>query len=344
MSGERFLIVMPNWFGETLFATPFLGALRAAFPQAFIAALGVARCEEVLAEHPHLDEFLLYDEQRIHRTVQGKRALIALIRSKRFSAAFVLRKSLTRTVMLAFAGVPRRIGFNNPKSGWLLTDRVAPPIRPMHKAETYLRLLEPLGVVGDMRPYQFDLSQEERAQARRLWQELGVADDQPLTVLHPGANWFHKRWPAERFAELGDRLAQQPGCAIAITGGPDDGPLVQAMRERMTAATPVVLAGRTTLRQLAACLGRADLVVSNDTGVLHVASAMRRPVVALYGPTSPAITGPLGDPALTTVIHHADCCPEIPCYRPEHPSYPGMQAIIVDEVYLAARQLLEAKS
>ena len=107
---------------------------------------------------------------------------------------------------------------------------------------------------------------------------------------------------------------------------------------------PTVLTGKTTLRQLAACLEQVSLVVSNDTGVLHIASALNRPVVALYGPTSPAITGPLGDPARTVVIHHPTCCPHIPCYQPQHPGYPGMESITVDEVYDASVTLLEQTS
>lgn len=101
-----------------------------------------------------------------------------------------------------------------------------------------------------------------------------------------------------------------------------------------------VSAGQTTLRQLAAYLEQASLVVSNDTGILHVAAALRRPVVALYGPTSPALTGPLGEPQRIAVVHHADCCPRVPCYQPNHPPHPGMNAITVDEVYAAACQLL----
>jgi ADP-heptose:LPS heptosyltransferase len=102
-----------------------------------------------------------------------------------------------------------------------------------------------------------------------------------------------------------------------------------------------VLAGQTTLRQLGACLEQAQVVVAGDTGVLHIAAALRKPVVALYGPTSPAITGPLGDSQRTVVLRHPECCPGIPCLQPEHPGFPGMDAISVEEVYDAACQLLK---
>ena len=126
---------------------------------------------------------------------------------------------------------------------------------------------------------------------------------------------------------------------IALTGGPDDVELASAVARRMRHPA-TVLAGQTTLRECAACLEQAQVVVSNDTGLLHVAAALGRPLVALYGPTSPHLTGPLGDPRRTAILHHPDCCPSVPCYQPDRPPHPGMNAITVDEVYEAARQML----
>jgi heptosyltransferase-1/heptosyltransferase-2 len=134
-------------------------------------------------------------------------------------------------------------------------------------------------------------------------------------------------------------LAESRRARIVITGGPNDVELAGGVSGLMR-HPPLVLAGRTSLGLLAACLEQADAVVSNDTGVLHVAAALRRPVVALYGPTSPQLTGPLGEPQRTVVLHHPDCCPSIPCYRPDHPGAPGMDAITVDEAYAAVCRVL----
>ena len=104
--------------------------------------------------------------------------------------------------------------------------------------------------------------------------------------------------------------------------------------------TPILLTGQTSVRQLGACVERASLVISNDTGALHIACALDRPVIALYGPTSPQLTGPLGRADRTIVLHHADCCPKIPCFAPDHPPHPGMSAISVEDVCEAAAGLL----
>ncbi len=337
---ERILVVLPNWYGETLFATPFLRALRRQRPRAFMATLGWPQCREVLLHSPHVNELTDYEERRDHRGVVGKWRLIGALRARRFDTAFILRKSLSRSLLVTAARIPTRVGYDNAKSGWLLTHRVPAPAATVHKAFSYLPLLEAVGLHATRGPYDYTVSPEERAAARALLTMTPLIDGRPMVVLHPGANWVHKRWVPERFAALGDRLAERAQSQIVITGAPNDASLAQEVARHMRQPA-VVLAGRTSLRQLGACLEQAQLVVANDTGVLHMAAALRRPVVALYGPTDPAFTGPLGDPQRTVVIHHPDCCPQIPCYAPNHPAHPGMNAIGVEEVYTAAVQLLE---
>ncbi len=336
---ERVLVVLPNWYGETLFATPFLRALRSAQPSAFLAAVGWPRCREVLLHNPCVDELIDYDERGADRGLRGAARLLRALRARHVDAAFVLRPSLSRTALLALAGIPQRVGFANDKSGWLLTHRAPAPSGREHKAASYLRLLTAVGVEATPHPYEYVVSPEEERAARRLLAQHHLANGRPWIALHPGANWPHKQWPAERLAAVGDRLASSHRVQIVLTGGPADAPLVDAVRRQMRSGA-VVLAGETTFRQLGACLQHAQLVVTHDTGALHLAAALGRPVVALYGPTSPALTGPLGDPRCTVVLHHPGCCPRIPCYQPHHPSHPGMAAITVDEVYDAAAQLL----
>ena len=340
---ERILVVLPNWFGETLFATPFLRGLRSQRPQAFIATLGWPRCRDILLHNPRVDQLLDYDERGAHRGPAAKWRLIRQLRAQRFDTAFVLRRSLSRSILLALAGVPSRIGYDNAKSGWLLTRRVPPPSQTLHKAFTYLPLLEAVGLRAVVGPCDYTVSGEEREAARALLDGPAGQGVGPLVILHPGANWPHKRWAPERFAAVGDRLAAECGARIVVTGGPEDAAAAKAIAARMRQPS-TVLAGLTTLRELGGCLEQAPLVIAGDTGVLHMAAALSRPIVALYGPTSPALTGPLTDPRRMLVLHHADCCPQIPCYQPAHPPHLGMNAITVDEVYDAARQLLRPET
>ena len=355
---KRILVVLPNWFGETLFTTPFFNALRQRRPDAFIAALGWPQCHDILRYNPHIDELLEYDERGAHRGLGGAWRLITLLRRSQFETALILRRSLSRTCWLWLAGIPQRIGFANRKSGWLLSHSVPRPSTRQHKAFSYLPLLDGLesratsddlaavpsnGAADAMNRCEYVVTEPERNAARQWLRAQGVDLDRLLVILHPGANWPHKRWAPASFADIGDQLMQTHAAQVVITGGPDDVALAASIQRQMRHPA-IVVAGRTTLRQLGACLPDARLVISNDTGVLHLAAALGRPLVALYGPTSPTLTGPLGDPHHMAVLHHPDCCPRVPCFEPEHPPHPGMASITVEEVYNAAIALLEVGS
>lgn len=335
---NRILVVMPNWYGETLFTTPLLRALRRQRPEAWVAALGLRRAGEILVHNPDVNAFIEFAEPKGLDAVFGCRPLIARLRGERFDAAFLLRPSFSRALLLARAGIPVRVGFAHPKSAWLLTHRAPLPPRQRHKALEYLPLLSAAGLHAEEGAFRYVVSDVEREGARQRLAQLGLAD-RPFAVVHPGANWAHKRWPADRFAALADRLAAS-GTPVLITGGPDDAALLNAVQGRMR-QTAASTAGTATLRQTAACFERAALVITNDTGMAHVAAALGRPLLALFGPTSPAYTGPIGEPSRTRVLHHSGCCPAIPCLKPEAlPPHPGMMSISVEEAYTAAQELL----
>lgn len=336
---NRILVVLPNWFGETLFATPFLRALRDQHPNAYIATLSWPQCRAVLENNPHVDEILEYDEKGKHRGLWQRYQIARMLRRQTFDTAFILRRSLSRTILMMASGIKGRIGFDNAKSGLFLSRRVSVEPHKGHKAATYLKLLDKDNPsAGDLR-YEFFLDQKERDDASALLEKNRVRKGQPFVILHPGANWFHKRWPAERFAKLGDWLVQKYQIRVLVTGAPEDLMIGESINRRME--QPVLsLVGRTTPRQLAAILEKSRLLISNDTGIMHVAVALSRPAVALYGPTDPELTGPLGDAQKTVVIHHRDCCPSIPCYLPGHPELPGMHAITVEQVQEAVGSLL----
>lgn len=351
---KRILVVLPNWYGETLFTTPFLRCLREQNPDAFIATLGRPLCREVLLYNSHLNELIDLDEQGAHRGLLGKLRLIVLLRPMRFDQAFILRRSLSRTLVLALSGIRERVGFDNPKSGLLLTQRIPSSQANEHKAATYLHLLDGQGpgkrpikakaeAEAKISAFDYKVSPEEREANARWIKSKEELNGRALIVLHPGANWEYKRWDVKRFAELGDRLRSAYGVQIAVTGGPDDVPLAKALARQMK-EPPVLLAGQTRLREMAAFLEGSRLVVSNDTGVLHVAAALGRPIVALFGPTSPQRTGPMGDTRRIAVLHHPECYEQMPCYEQGPAARRGMDAISVDEAYQAASRLLEQEA
>ncbi len=338
MKVRRVLVVLPNWFGETLFATPFIHALRQGLPEADLMTLGLPQCRSMLLHNPDVHEILDYNERAGPAGWMEVWKTARRLKRFRFDAAVILRKSFSRTLALAIAGIPRRIGFDHPKTRWLLTDRVPGPQAAVHKAATYLALLSPFDFTAELSPYIYVVSDEERLKIRRWLVQEGLRLESPLVILHPGANWEHKRWRPERFAMLGDHLAETYGAQIGITGSLEDRELVLSVAQNMRTAARV-WAGAMTLRQLGACLEQARLFVSNDTGVLHLAAAVGCRTVGVYGPTSPALTGPLGSEDRVSVVHGKKSCPKIPCYAPKWPPHPGMDAVDVEVVAKAISEL-----
>ena len=339
----RLLLAAPNWFGDTLLATALIRAVKLRQPSSHLAVLAVPRAAEILRGQPHIDEIIVYDERGSDRGWWAKRRIAQRLRAGRFDAALLLRPSLSRAALLWWAGIPRRIGHAHPAKGWLLTDRVAPPAPAEHRADAYLRLLAAVDgpAPGDVATT-FVVPDAQRALLRQWLHAQDVMNDQLLIVLHPAANWKHKRWPAERFAELGDRLQAAHGARIVITGAEADRAVAERVRRAMH-AEPIVAAGELSVPQLGALLERAELLVVNDSGPLHLAVALKRPFLALFGPTSPAMTGPY-HPARGRVLHHPDCCPQIPCYYPDDPPHAGMRSLSVEEVFASAGQLLTAST
>ena len=190
---KRVLVVLPNWFGEALFATPLLSALKQGLPKTEIIAMAWPQCEPVLRHHPAVDSFLPYEE------VQGLFGLSALyrgvaqVRALAADAALILRKSFSRTLVLKLAGIPMRVGFAHPKVRGLLTHAVAGPAERTHKADTYLPLLHPFGIVAQPQPYSYCITDDER-KAAGAWMQPPGMKPQRWVIVHPGANWLHKRW------------------------------------------------------------------------------------------------------------------------------------------------------
>ncbi|MBI4335283.1 MAG: lipopolysaccharide heptosyltransferase II [Candidatus Omnitrophica bacterium] len=336
---SRILIVNVNWLGDVLFSTPLIRALRQKFPGAYLASMVVPRCKEILELNPHLNELIIYDEDGGHKGVFGKIKLISFLRAKRFDTAILLHRSFTRALMLCLAGVPERIGYYTRKRSMLLTDAARIPLKEMHRVDFFLNLGRRLGVSSGQREYEFFISDKEKESARKFLRERGVNDSDTVIAVNPGGNWNPKRWPAEKFSRLADALGREFNAKIVITGAAKDLGLTEDISSRM-AARPVVACGRTSLKELASIFALADLVIANDSGPMHIAVSQGADTIALFGPTSPNITGPIGRGRYIVLKEDTGC--EIPCYNFSCAEYKCMEAIKVEDVVAAARKLLRS--
>jgi predicted lipopolysaccharide heptosyltransferase III len=340
---KNILIIKLRYIGDVLLATPALRALRDGFPHARLTVLVNRGTEELLKWNPDVNEVLVLDRSGPATASRLARQL----RQLRFDCVIDLTDSDRSAILTRLSGATVRIGFNVERRwrGLLYTSVVHPSSRSVHRVEHDLEAVRALGVVPKAaRPVLYTSSQDEE-EASRLLEELEAersgATAKTLIMLHPGARYWFKAWPAERFAELADRLVAATDCQVLIAGDSREQELAESI-QRQSQAGVKVLAGRTTLLQLAALLKRCALFIGNDNGPMHMAAALGIPVVALFGPSDPTVWGPRGDRAIV-LYKGLDCsrCFHPTCDRGEESC---MKQIAVDEVLAAAHRSLAAGS
>ncbi|MFH1996408.1 MAG: lipopolysaccharide heptosyltransferase II [Candidatus Omnitrophota bacterium] len=346
----RILIVNVNWLGDVLFSTPFVRAVHMMFPGCSIATLIHPRCREIVQNNPKIDEIILYDEEGVHRSLPGKIRLAGELRKKRFDIAFILHRSFTKAFLIFSAGVAERVGYATKKRRWLLTKAAEEPHQDVHTVEYFMKILTaadrlreegavPLSEIEATARdgYEFYPSVEDETYVDSLLKRTGIGRFGRFVVVNPGGNWMPKRWPKESYAELADAFAAEYGMKTVLTGAKKDARLAGEIRSLMKSAL-VDTSGETSLGQLGALMRRSALVVANDTGPMHIAVAVKAKVIALFGPTSPDITGPYGTGDYRVVSRNEEC--SVPCYKKGCGEYRCMNAISVRDVMRAAESLL----
>ncbi len=329
MKPERILIIHPNWRGDVLFSTALIRALKNRFPAVSISSLITPRCKEILEENPDIDEIIFQPETKGLKNFLRGLKLVFLLQKKKFDLAFLLTPSFTRSFLIFLAGIPLRIGYKKGRKSIFLNKKIEPSKKDVHRAECFLELAYFLGVKREENNH-FFLSSKDRQWVDDFLNKNRIDKKDFLVILNPGGNWELKRWPLENFARLGDKLIGQYKAKVIITGGGKDRELAEEISSLMQ-NKPILAAGKTTLKQLGALFKKADLVIANDSGPMHIAVALGCKVIALFGPTSFKITGPYSQRKNWRVIQKDVGCP-LPCYELNCSQNRCMQAISVDEV------------
>jgi heptosyltransferase-3 len=336
---KNLLVIKLRYLGDVLLATPALRALKDGFPKARLSMLVNPGTEDLLRRNPDVDEVLT-----LERGGPGADLRFALaVRRRSFDCVVDLTDSDRSAIVGRLSGAPVRIGFNDEHRwrGLLYTSVVSPPPHA-HRIEHDLEAVRALGLAPKVSSPALYVGAEDDEAASRLLRDLGLdeAAGTPLALLHPGARYWFKAWPPERFAELAERLVGTTGCRILVAGDAREQALADAIRRR-TRVELKILTGRTTLLQLAAILKRCALFIGNDNGPMHMAAALGVRIVALFGPSDPATWGPRTDRAVV-LYKGLDCrrCFHPTCDRGEESC---MKQISVDEVLAAAQRLLRTK-
>jgi ADP-heptose:LPS heptosyltransferase len=338
-AADRVVVFRALKLGDMLCAVPALRALRRAFPPARITLVGLPVARDIAARLPHyVDEFIefpghpaLPERVASPATVDG---FVAAMRSRGFGLALQLHgDGAVTTPLVAAFGARRTAGFVPASSR--AADPVWFPPYPDggHEVDRVLALLLHLGIPAAGRRLELPLDARDRA---ALAAAAGTLP-RPYACIHPGAAWSSRRWPAERFAAVGDGLAAR-GLHVVVTGGAEERALADAVVQRMRAPA-VDLAGRTSLGALAALLAGATLLVCNDTGVSHVSAALRTPSVVVVTGSDADRWAPL-DRARHAVVREPVACSPCP-YRDCPIDHRCAHAVTPAAVLAAAERVLD---
>lgn len=296
------MVAQTSFLGDVVLTTPLLMALRTHLRPRRLAVLVRPEAAGLLAEHPAVDDVLLDDKRGADRGLRGMQRVIERVRAQRFDVVVSPHRSLRTALVLAAAGIPRRVGYANARGAWLFHERVPRDPR-QHDVQRVLGLMAPFGGWHGSQALHLAVTSTAAQAANALL----PADATRIVGLAPGSVWNTKRWTTEGFAAVARALAQD-GVRCVLLGGPADQAACDAVAQRAGEAV-VNLAGRTTIETLVAVIDRLELLVANDSAPMHVACARNVPVVAIFCATTPSLGyGPWGERTAVVEVD-LDCRP-----------------------------------
>lgn len=334
---SRICVRATNWLGDAVMSLPAIRAIRGVFPHAYVAIVARPWVADLYARESSIDAVIAYPPQK---GLGSRRAFAAALRGARFDGAILLQNAFDAALLAWLAGIPHRVGYSRDGRGWLLTEAIAPPEPgeiPRHERFYYLELLRRAGMIERL-PADDCIRLDGIPAARQAGEAACSALDisGPVIGISPGAAYGNaKRWLPERFAEAARSL---DGHTTLLFGSAAERELCRWIADQVPGARN--LAGATTLREFIDLASVCRVFLTNDSGAMHVASALGVPTVAVFGATDDVTTGPTG-PLARVVREHAECSP---CLLRECPiDHRCMTAVSAAQVTAVARGLLETQ-
>jgi heptosyltransferase II len=341
---QKILIRSTNWLGDALLTTPAIHSIKNQFPEAELTVLARPGVAPVFETNPDIRRVMVYENQGRHRGLRGKWLLAQALKRESFEAVVHFPHSFEAAWISFLSGIPVRVGYATEGRGPLLTRSRPLPrnFKERHQVLSFLELLAGLGIREtpgpESHPLRLMVAAHWQAKADRRLAALGVNSGDSLIGLAPGAQYGRaKCWPFSAYHQLAERFRNEAGARVILLGTARDALAGLPEGTDIPAGPFINLIGRTDLGEALALVQRCRAVVSNDSGLMHVAAALNRPLVALFGSTSPERTGPWG--GTSRVIRKAFPCS--PCFRKEcREDRFCMEAITVEEVWEAVSALL----
>jgi heptosyltransferase-2 len=333
---ENLLVVLPNWIGDVVLATPALRALRLGLPEARTTYLLRDYVRAIVEPCESYDELLFWP-------VRTKLRWMSDLRRRRFDLAVLLTNSFRSALACWLGGVRRRVGYDRDGRGWMLTDRLQPrrdgrKLVPESMLAYYRRLVERVGCPYHGEQLEIWTRPADDEVVEAFCERHEITSDRPIVVISPGAAFgSSKLWPMERFAAVADRLIEDAQAQVIVPCAPSETDLAAAIGRAMKHRAVVLSEPGTqlTLRQLIALIRRADLLLGNDTGPRHFAAAVGTPSVTIFGATDPAWTE-TSYAGETKLMIPVDCGPcQLPKCPLDHRCMTGITVEMVADACLA---------
>jgi heptosyltransferase-2 len=284
MRHKRILIIQTAFIGDVILCIPLIKGLRKTFPDSFISFLLIPETKNVLENNPHLSEILVYDKRK-NKGIGSFLQIITRVKQGEFDLAVIPHRSLRSALLAYLSRIPVRIGLDKSTGSFLFTRQVVYN-NNVHEVDRNLSLLSDFSSrPKDTSPELFP-SSEDFSYARKLLSDSGITEGDKIVCVAPGSVWATKRWLPERFAEVVDLLLREARTKVIFLGSEEDRALCESIAELMT-GKPAILAGKTSVLQSAAIASFCKVILSNDSAPVHIASAMKIPVVAIFGSTIP---------------------------------------------------------
>jgi heptosyltransferase-2 len=332
----KIIVRAPNWIGDSILAMPAAYSLSRNFPQAQIWIAAKEWVKDLFVSHDFIRGIIPLPGEDGLKSLKDS---IQKVQRLHFDIGVLLTNSFSSALLFYLGKIPERWGYSTDGRRVLLTRGVVKKKEGnySHQLNYYLDLISGLGLKTPPPKISLPLTQEEKKKAKEMLLYLNVDLKGPLVILHPGASYgSSKRWHAANYAKLAILLQDRKKAEILITGSEDEAGLVESISSLMT-RKPVNLAGKTDLRLLAGLISHADLFIANDSGPMHIANALKVPVIAIFGPTNPSLTGPFQQPA--AVIKK-----DVPCWPCSYRECPFdhrcMISIDPEEVFVACQKFL----
>ncbi|GBE12089.1 ADP-heptose--LPS heptosyltransferase 2 [bacterium BMS3Bbin14] len=343
---KKILIRSTNWIGDAIMTTPAVRTVRRNFPAAEITLLAMPWVADVFRASPDIDRIIHYEKNGRHHGLAGKMRLALDLKRESFEAAVLLQNAFEAALITSLARIPVRGGYTTDGRGLLLTHGVKKQadIGRRHQVHYYQEMLRGLGLRPGPDDLELVLPDSASRWAGEFLQEKGLEPGALIIGLNPGAAYGPaKRWPSNKFAALAAELCRKTEALVLIFGTEADCAVAERIGIEAAAGARIVnLAGRTSLSQAMALIGRCTVFVTNDSGLMHVSAALHTRTVAIFGSTDPVATGPASDHAIVVRTEIA-CSPCLKTHCPKQ-HFQCMEKIKVEDVLTAVYEHLGGRA